>query len=335
VRSPVGVAFTSETEPEELRGAVQAAEDLGFSEVWLPEDYFFSGGMVAATAALSATSEVRVGLGIVSAMVRHPGLLAMELATLSRLYPGRLLPGIGLGVPYWLGQMGLKPKSSLTAMRECVTSTRRLLDGEMITEDGDLFHFENVQLTHAARETLPIYMGVVGPKMLQLSGEIADGTVVGVTSSTEYLRWAREQINAGAQRAGRDASQHKIASYAIFSMDDDSKAAKRAARQQVAFYLGVMGVCGYTDAFGTSDEVRALIDKHGVDGLEPHVPDEWIDGLAIAGNPDECAEGIQRFLDAGADTVSLWLQGGPDAKRLLEQVSRDVLPSVSAAPAAG
>jgi 5,10-methylenetetrahydromethanopterin reductase len=334
MRAPVGVAFTSETQPEELRGAVQAAEDLGFSEVWLPEDYFFTGGMVGAAAALSVTQEIKVGLGIVSAMVRHPGLLAMELATLSRLYPGRVLPGIGLGVPYWLGQMGLMPKSSLTAMRECVTQTRRLLDGESVSDDGKVFHFENVQLFHPAKEKLPLYMGIVGPKMLALSGEIADGTVVGVTSSPEYLRWARERINEGAERGGRDGADHKIAAYAIFSMDSDSKEAKRKARAQVAFYLGIMGVCGYTEAYGISDDVRAMIDEHGVDGLEPHVPDEWIDGLSISGTPDECAEGIQRFLDAGADSVSLWLEGGPDAKKVLEQVSREVLPHVSASRAA-
>jgi alkanesulfonate monooxygenase SsuD/methylene tetrahydromethanopterin reductase-like flavin-dependent oxidoreductase (luciferase family) len=334
MESPVGVAFTSETEPELLRAAAQTAEDLGFSEIWLPEDYFFTGGMVAAAAILAETERVRVGLGIVSAMVRHPALLAMELATLSRLYPGRVLPGIGLGVPYWLGQMGLMPKSSLTAMRECVSSTRRLLDGETVTEDGKVFTFENVQLAHPAKEALPLLMGVVGPKMLQLSGEIADGTVIGVTSSAEYVRWAREQVAIGAERAGREG-HHKMACYTIFSIDSDSRKAKEAARQQVAFYLGIMGRCGYTDAFGISDEIESLIAKHGVDGLEPHVPDEWVEGLAIAGNPDECAEGIQRYLDAGADTVSLWMEGGPGTKALLERVSREVLPSVSApAPAA-
>lgn len=330
MRSPVGVAITSETSPEELLGAVQAAEDLGFGEIWLPEDYFFTGGMVGAAAALAATREIKVGLGIVSAMVRHPGLLAMELSTLSRLYPGRLIPGIGLGVPYWLGQMGLRPKSSLTAMRECVTQTRALLSGETVTSHGQLFHFDNVKLVHPPTEQLPLYMGIVGPKMLALSGEIADGTVVGVTSSSAYLRWARERIDEGAARAGREGSQHRIAAYAIFSVDDDSKRAKRAAREQVAFYLGIMGVCGYTDAYGISDEIRAMIDEHGVDGLEPHVPDEWIDGLSISGTPDECAAGIQRFLDAGADTVSLWLEGGPDTRQLLERVSRDVLPHVRA-----
>jgi alkanesulfonate monooxygenase SsuD/methylene tetrahydromethanopterin reductase-like flavin-dependent oxidoreductase (luciferase family) len=332
VRSPVGVAITSETEPEFLRSATQAAEEYGFSEVWLPEDYFFTGGMVGACAALSATNEVKVGLGIVSAMVRHPALLAMELATLSRLYPNRLLPGIGLGVPYWLGQMGLMPKSSLSAMRECVTSTRHLLEGGDLTGEGKNFTFDAVTLTHPAREKLPLLMGVVGPKMLQLSGEIADGTVVGVTSSAEYVRWAREQIAIGAERGGRE-DHHRIACYVIFSVGPDSAAAKRAAREQVAFYLGIMGRCGYTDAFGISDDIEDMIERHGVDGLEPHVPDEWVDGLSVAGTPDECAEGIQRYLDAGADSVSLWLTGGPDTATTLKGVAEDVLPALTSAQA--
>src|SRR5215210_2513018 len=102
------------------------AERAGFGEVWLSEDYFFSGGVSAAAVALAATERIPVGLGVVSAMSRHPALLAMEIATLDRAFPGRLMPAVGLGVPGWLEQMGLKPRSALGAVRECVTAVRTL-----------------------------------------------------------------------------------------------------------------------------------------------------------------------------------------------------------------
>src|SRR5262249_40204885 len=167
------------------------------------EDYFFTGGISGATAALAETSSIPVGLGIVSAMARHPAVLAMEISTLSRMFPGRLLPGIGLGLPVWIEQMGLRPRSDLTAMRECVTSVRRLLDGDEVDGDGKSFDFHNVRLTYPTTERVPLYMGVIGPKMLRLSGAVADGTVVSVLAGTDYLRWARERIGEGMAGAGR------------------------------------------------------------------------------------------------------------------------------------
>jgi alkanesulfonate monooxygenase SsuD/methylene tetrahydromethanopterin reductase-like flavin-dependent oxidoreductase (luciferase family) len=326
-RSPVGLAITSSTLPEHVPAIARRGEELGYGEIWLPEDYFFSGGISTAAATLAATDEIPVGLGIVSAVVRHPGLLAMEIATLSRLFPGRLWPGIGLGVPFWLGQMGLMPKSSLSAMRECVTSVRRLLGGEELTESGKTFFFENVKLTHPARETLPLYMGVVGPKMLQLSGEIAFGTVLGVTSSIEYVRWARGQIATGAEAAGR-TDHHRVACFVIFAVDSDGEKAKAAARNQVAFYLGVMGKSGYSDAYGISDELLQMIGERGLDGLEDAIPDRWVDDLSVAGDPDECVEKIRRYREAGADSVVLCLPPSDESDARMRLAAAEILPKI-------
>jgi len=86
--------------------------------------------------ALAATREIRVGLGVVSACVRHPPQLAMELATLARAYPERFMPGIGLSVPAWMEQMGLNPASPMTAIRECVTINRATEKEDGITSIG-------------------------------------------------------------------------------------------------------------------------------------------------------------------------------------------------------
>ena len=326
-RSPVGLAITSDTPPEDIPGIARLGEELGFGEIWLPEDYFFSGAISTASAALAATQSIPVGLGIVSALVRHPSVLAMELASVSRTYPGRLHPGIGLGVPYWLGQMGLMPKSSLGAMRECVTSLRRLLGGEELTEAGQHFSFENVKLTHPATESRPLYTGVIGPKMLRLSGEIADGTVIGVTAGVDYVRWARDQIAAGGKATGT-ADDHRVVCYAIFALEEDSRKARAAARALVAFYLGIVGVTAYSDAYGISDELHAMIAEHGIDGLHEVVPDAWVDDLSISGDADERVEKIQRYREAGADAVMLWLPPDDEREARIRKVAADILPRV-------
>src|SRR5215831_10508585 len=159
--------------PDRIVRTARQAEELGFGELWFSEDCFFTGAFAGIAAAMAATRELPVGLGVASAVTRHPALLAMECATLSRLHPGRFRPGVGLGVPFWLRQMGLMPRSPLGAVEECVDSLRRLFSGEELSRAG-LFTFDNVALTHRPEEELPVFLGMVGPKGLELSGRIAD-----------------------------------------------------------------------------------------------------------------------------------------------------------------
>lgn len=323
-RPPVGLVLGSALPPEDIPTVARRGEELGFGELWLAEDYFFTGGISGATAVLERTTEVPVGLGIVSAMVRHPGVLAMEIATMARMYPGRVLPGVGLGVPAWIEQMGLTPPSQLAAMRECVGSVRRLLDGEELTESGKSFEFKNVKLTHPVAERVPLYMGVVGPKMLHVSGEIADGTVVSVLAGTEYVKWARRQIDDGRAAAGRTDS-HRIVTFAMFSVDDDGAAARDRLRGLMGFYLAAMARSSLTEVYGIADELVAL----AVDGPErvaSDMKDAWIDDLAVVGTPGECAERIQALLEAGSDSVVLFPVPPEDATGVIEVAARDIFP---------
>lgn len=323
---PVGLVLGSALAPEEIGETARLGERLGFSELWLAEDYFFTGGISGAAIALAATERLPVGLGIVSAMVRHPAVLAMEISTLSRAYPGRLLPGIGLGVPGWVEQMGLLPRSQLGAMRECVTSVRRLLAGEELTEAGASFAFDNVQLTYPAQEPPPVYMGVIGPKMLELSGEVADGTIGSVLASPQYVTWARERIAAGQAKAGR-SGRHPFAAFAMFLVDRDGEAAKREIRKTMAFYLAAMPGNAMTEAYGIKEAAIELT-KSGPEAVERGMPDQWVEDLVIAGDPDECAEKIRRLLAAGADSVVLFPAGAEGTREMIELAAAAVLPKV-------
>ena len=325
--SPVGLVLGSVLPPPEIPHLARLGERLGFGELWIPEDYFFTGGIATAAAVLGATDQIPVGLGIVSALVRHPAILAMELATLEAMYPGRLRPGIGLGVPSWMGQMNLVPRSRRSAMRECVTAVRRLLDGEELNETGATFTFQQVKLAHPPRHRVPIYMGVVGPRLLRLSGQVADGTLTSVLAGTRYIEWARKRIALGQADAGR-GGPHRVSAFAAYSVDRDARRAKRRVRQLVAFYLAADTENALIRLYGIQRELRHLA-RGGPRKLQQAMPEAWVDDLAVAGDPPECAAKIQRLLDAGADSVLLFPFPPDDAVAQMEITAAEVLPRLA------
>jgi len=300
---PLGLVVGSGLAPERLGPAAREAEDLGFDEVWVSEDFFFSGGVAGAAIALAATRRVRVGLGVVSALVRHPALLAMELATLARAHPGRLVPGIGLGVPAWMDQMGLGHASPLSVVRECVAIVRSLLDGDIVSHDGRTASLHDAHLVHPPSERLPLHLGVIGPRMLGLAGEIADGSVLSVLGGEAYLRFARERVDAGRAMAGR-SDPHPLTLLVLYAVSTDSVEARRAARGSLAFYAAAGGTNALTDTAGISDELRALAGG-GVDAVRDGMPETWVTDLTVSGAPDEVAERLDRLKAAGADAIAL------------------------------
>ena len=114
----LGVMFRREHAPEDLPDFARRAEEAGFDELWVVEDCFYASGIASAAVALACTDSIRVGLGIMPAVVRNPVFAAMEVATLARLFPGRFLPGIGHGVARWMRQVGAFPRSQLQALEE-------------------------------------------------------------------------------------------------------------------------------------------------------------------------------------------------------------------------
>ncbi|SVE45406.1 uncharacterized protein METZ01_LOCUS498260, partial [marine metagenome] len=103
-KKSIGIVLGSALAPKKLIKLAKITEKSNFDEIWLAEDFFFTGGISGASIVLANTKNITVGLGIVSAVFRHPALLAMEISTISAVYPNRFYAGIGLGVPTWIRQ---------------------------------------------------------------------------------------------------------------------------------------------------------------------------------------------------------------------------------------
>ena len=326
--NPIGVLLHGATAPARLGGLSRTIEGAGFGSLWLSEDYFFLGGISSAAIALQATESIDVGIGILSAVVRHPAVTAMEIATLTNAFPDRLHTGIGHGLPVWTQQMGLYPKSPLRALREVVESVRSLLAGNTLTSSDGLFTFDNVTLTHPNPGPVPLYTGVIGPKSLELSGEIADGTIMSVIAAPKYLEYVKQHVAVGAARSGRDPARHRLPTFVIYNVDTDGDAARAAARAGVAFYLWAIGPSPMTDVYGINDELVSMIDAGGLEAVTAQMPADWLELFAIAGTPADCAAQIPQFLDAGATSLVLAPYPADDLDRMIELTASSVLPTL-------
>jgi 5,10-methylenetetrahydromethanopterin reductase len=324
--APVGVLIPDSTPPALLSGLCEFVEAQGFSELWLSEDYFFLGGIASAAIALHKTKRIPIGIGVLSSVARHPAVTAMEIGTLAGAHPGRLRVGIGHGVTAWVRQMGLYPKSPLRTLNEVITSMRRLLDGEVLNQNDGQFHFDGIGLTHPVSD-VALYAGVLGPKSLALSGEIADGTVLSIMAGPKYLEFARQHVQKGMDKAGR-SNDHPLPTYALYLVDKDRGKARAGARQVLAALLGGFGPSQLTGVYGINEQLEDMIARGGAEIIATEMPDEWLNWFMVAGDPDECAERIHSLHEAGATSVVLNPVLVDDIRDQLQMTSDAVLPQL-------
>jgi len=279
----IGAIFIPDLPPEDLRAAVEAAENAGVSELWLWEDCFREAGFSSAAAALAWTERLQVGIGIAPMPLRNVAITAMEIATIERMFPGRLLPGVGHGVLSWMGQVGARVASPLTLMREYAPALRALLRGETLSTQGRYVRLDDVRLDWPPSSPPPVYAAGEGPKTLRLSGEVADGTIL--TGGTSPARVAE----------------------AVALIGEGAGAAERSDVQPVVVYVAV--------AFGTDAGARvtAQLERWDMAGQTDRI---------LTGNAEAVAARVEEFYDAGADAVILQpLADEPDLAPFMRQVA--------------
>ena len=170
----LGVCFTPDMAPETLVHLARTVEDAGLDELWVWEDCFKQSGVASAAVALASTTRIRVGIGLMPTPLRNVALTAMEVATLARLFPGRLMPGIGHGVQEWMGQVGARARSPLGLLEEYATALRALLAGESVTVEGTYVRLRDVKLDWPPSPPPPLYVGGAGPRSVDLAARVGD-----------------------------------------------------------------------------------------------------------------------------------------------------------------
>lgn len=329
------VQLAAEAGPwDELVDYVVAAEQLGVDMVWVAEAW----GCDAATplAFLAARTErMLLGSGVFQLGVRSPVMTAQTALTLARISNDRFVLGLGTSGPQVMeGLHGVRFAHPLGRMRETIEILELVFSGEKVAYTGR--HFElplpggegkALRLAQPANERIPIYLATLSPKLLELTGEVADGWL-GTSFVPEAADAYYEHLRAGAQRAGRTLDDIDVCQGAevAFAEDEDELVAMVDARRSgLAFSLGGMGSATtnfYNRAYarqGFADvaaEVQRLWTAGERQKATALVPDELVLGTTLLGTEPMVAERIRAWRDAGVDTVRLYPAGKTLDERL-------------------
>lgn len=196
----LGCAFVPTLPPERLHELATCVEAAGLDELWVWEDCFKESGIASATAALAWTTTLRVGIGLLPTPLRNVALTAMELAMIERMFPGRLIAGVGHGVQVWMGQVGARVDSPMTLLREYTDALRRLLAGERVSVHGRYVQLDDVALDWPPSTAPPVMLGGSGPRSLALAAELGDGNLLACALTDDELRDAVTVISGHAGR---------------------------------------------------------------------------------------------------------------------------------------
>jgi 5,10-methylenetetrahydromethanopterin reductase len=304
--------FPTEPLPKMVQLA-KVTEELGYSHIWVGDSHLIWREAYVNMAAMALnTIRVKLGTGVTNPLTRHPSVVASAYATLEEYALGRTIVGIGLGDSS-VETMGMKP-AKLSYFEKTMAQMRQLLDGQEVQLETGKIH-----LLHPCKNKVPIYVAASGPKMLELSGRIADGIIVLVGVADEYIAHAKEKIAAGAKAAGRKVEDLNLVLWVPCAVSDTAPA-KDAVKAHVARVVAhpLPYVLDPTEQ-KVLEEIRKTYDYyHHMDQQANHaevIPDWLVDKFAIAGTVAECRPQIERIKKSGIQQIAIIPYSPPGGSR--------------------
>ena len=302
--SPLSIRFGNEPglNPGDVQDLALLAEEAGYEALWMTEG---SGrdSVTQLTSVAVKTQRIRLGTGILPIFGRTPLNTAMCAAGAAAVSNGRFILGLGVGNgPAVVTSHGIPYHRPMTRLRETITIVRRLLQGEQVDYSGRVFNVSQASLGGAAPTgKVPIYIAALGPRMLELAGEMADGVLLSWTGPNS-LKQAIQRVQQAATKAGRDPSQVKIAGYVRTSVAGDQAAAHASLRSQIArythnpYYRTFFRQSGFQQEM---DEAEQALERGDVAGAAGAISSRMEQELGVIGTPAECREMLGEIQSLG------------------------------------
>ena len=288
---------------QNIRRLASVAEEQGYDTVWVPEGVTNSLAELAAVA--SSTKRIKLATGILTVYSRTPTLLAMSAGGLDAMSNKRFILGLGVGHRGAIEDThGVAFDQPMARIRETVDIVRRLLNGENVDFNGKVFRLRDSRLGFTpVRTKIPIYLAALGPKMIQLAGEIADGVLLN-WASPDYIKKVMPHLQHGADQAGRKLEDIDVACYLRTAVVDDVEKALPAARRYIArycatpFYQKYFGEMGFAEEAAAAAKALALGDGKGAVAA---ISDAMLNELAIIGSAEHCRRNVAAIKARGLD----------------------------------
>jgi len=286
----------------EFIGAAREAEARGYHTAWLGEVAGYD-AIVMSTVVATHTERLHVANGVLPVQTRTPVVLGLATASLNHLAPGRFALGLGLSSRTIVEQWhGLPFAPALAQVREAVEIVRAVSRGERVTYEGTFYRVKNFRLTGPTpKGPVRVYLAALGPEMLELAGEIADGVLLNwippeaVPASIAHLR-------TGAGRAGRTLDGFEIAAFVRTCVTDNAATARETLARDITGYATVDVYASFFRTAGYADEVSAVAAAWSAGdraGAVKRISSRMLDGLGVVGDEAFCGARIEAFARSG------------------------------------
>jgi 5,10-methylenetetrahydromethanopterin reductase len=309
---------------EKVLSVARKADEKGFWGIFMIEEAGYDTQVTLGAMAM-VTRRARLSSSISSIYTRTAPIYAMSVNTLNTLSQGRAMLGLGTSPPYFVKHWhSMEFERPVGRIKDYVRIVRGILAGkEKMRYEGRAVHCRDFQLAvDPPQNRIPLYMGAIGPQMIEAAGEVADGVLLSPLVSEEYLQLAVERLQKGAAKAGRDWRALDVAAPIITTVDPDGRRALENGRSMVTYFAVVyyydplFTISGYKEL---GDEIRRTNKEKGWMAAREVVTDEFVRKFSIVGTPDECRRRIRELRAAG---LTLPVLNAPGPRRIFGQPLR-------------
>lgn len=303
---PIGIGLNASGDVGDVVEWSREAARRGLDSVWIHDSYFERDAVTYASAIAAQVPDIRVALGALNPLTRHPVLVAMTVSALDEMAPGRIVLGMGTGLPLRLAQMGIPytPEGGVESVSQAIDTIRTLWRGERIPSATP--GLPPVQPMFPPVHYTPIYIAAYRTPFLKLAGEKADGYLARPAESVTNLRRMVPKIRQASVEAGRPEDAVSVAGYLLTLIDKTRREAlNRAKREPFVIYMMAVLSDFSLQQVGFDKELRDQImaawraeDYHKAAQL---IPDEMLDTFMVCGTPEDVAAKAAEYRDAGMD----------------------------------
>ena len=324
----ISIAFQTDKPISAYGPLAAAAEAYGFDDVSVYNDMLYQPAWLPLLEMARSTKRVRIGPAAVNPFTCHPINMAGNIALIDEASQGRAYLGIARGA--WLDFVGIEPQNAVTALREAFGCVRHLLRRSTEPYQGKVYKLAGGDSLrwNVYRADVPFLLGAWGSKTIRACiADIAE-IKIGGTANPDVIAQVRGDIEAGAAKVGRNASEIGIAVGAVTVVDRDGAAAKALARREAALYLPIIAQLDHTlgiepDLLTRVQEAAAAYD---FERAASNISDDLLRRLAFAGTPDDVAAQAAALFEAGVGRVEFGTQHGLNEEEGMRLLGENVLP---------